>query len=112
MKLRNTVGKLATLGVITSILAFGMTGAWRMWGVFRDDNIDIDLFMKALAVMMIAVVCFIPMELLLKKAKYKTKVGARAEIIRSKAITKTTGETPMEITGKLLAFKKEVGQQA
>lgn len=112
MTSRNTVGQLAVLVVALVILAIGMTGSWMMWSVVRHEDIDNDLFMKALALMMLAVTGFIPIQHLLKGVTRNTKADARAIVKCTKATAKATKESLIEKTSKMLAFKKEVGQQA
>lgn len=112
MKLRNTVGKFAVLVVALAILAIGVTGSWMMFNAVRHDNINNDLFMEALAYMMLAVTCWIPVRQLLKIVTRNTNETIPVVVKNTKAGTKLQQESLFEITGKMLAFKKEVGQQA
>lgn len=111
MTSRNTaVKQLVVLVVALAILAIGMTGSWMMWSVVRSEYVDIDIFMKAYALIILAITCWIPIQQLLKEAVRNTKADAKAIMKCTKA--KARRESLVTKTGKMLAFKKEVGQQA
>lgn len=100
--MRSTVKKLVVLVVALAILAIGMIGTWMMWNAVRHENIDNDLFMRALAFLMLAITCWIPIQQMLKVITQNTKANA-----------KSVAKSLIETTGKMLAFQqKEVGQQA
>lgn len=98
----STVRKLVVLVVALVVLAIGMTGSWMMWNAVRYEDIDNDMFMRALAFLMLAITCWIPIQQMLKVITQNTKANA-----------KSVAKSLIETTGKMLAFQqKEIRQQA
>lgn len=97
----STFKKWLLLFVAAFIIAVAMVGGRLVFNAFysEDDSINNDLFMQGFGLILLAVTFWLPIQ----KTLYA--------IMRCTKKTKVAIESLVEKTSKVLAFKKETGQQ-